>query len=332
MEISVKGAVMLKTKITEMLGIKYPIICGGMQWVSDARLVAAVGDAGGIGMITAGNYSSMEELRDEIRKVKEVSKKPFGVNITFMPSLRVIDREGQIDTAIEEGATAIETSGKITEEHVRRIKGGNVKHIHKVARVKDARKVERLGVDAVAIVGFECGGAPPMDDITTFIQVPLVVDAVSVPVLAGGGIGDARGFVAALALGAEGVVVGTRFMITKESLVHRNIKDAMVEARETDTVPVLRSMRFMERAFKNEAALKIVELESRGAGMDELIPLVAGEKVKECWEKGDINSVVLACGQIIGLIGGVPSVEEVIDNMVRGAEATLKRLDKMVAD
>jgi len=322
---------MLKTKITEMLGIKYPIICGGMQWVSDARLVAAVGEAGGVGMLTAGNYSSKEELRDEIRKVKKASNKPFGVNVTFMPSLRVIDREGQIDTAIEEGATVIETSGRITEEQAQRIKNGGVKHIHKVARLRDARTAERLGADAVTIVGFECGGAPPMDDITTFIQVPLVADAVSIPVLAGGGIGDGRGLAAALALGAEGVVVGTRFMITRESLVHQNIKDAMVKARETDTVLVLRSLRSMERVLKNTVAQKVLEIESRGGGLEELVSLIAGRRVEESLEKGDIDSAILPCGQIIGLIDKVPSVKEVIDDMVRGAEETLKRLNRMVA-
>ncbi len=322
---------MLRTKITEMLGIKYPIICGGMQWVSDARLVAAVGEAGGIGMLTAGNYSSKEELRAEIRKVKKASNKPFGVNVTFMPSLRVIDREGQIDTAIEEGATVIETSGKITEEQAQRIKKGKVKHIHKVARLRDARTAERLGVDAVTIVGFECGGAPPMDDITTFIQVPLVVNAVSLPVLAGGGIGDGRGLAAALALGAEGVVVGTRFMITRESLVHQNIKDAMVKAQETDTVLVLRSLRSMERVLKNTVAQKVLEIENRGGGLEELVSLIAGRRIEESLEKGDIDSAILPCGQIIGLIDKVPSVKEVIDDMVRGAEETLKRLNRMVA-
>ena len=321
---------MFNTKITEMLGIEYPIICGGMQWVSDAKLVAAVGNAGGMGMLAAGNFASREELADEIQKIKQYSDRPFGVNVTFMPSLRIIDREGLIDTAIEGGASAIETSGKITAEHVQRIKGGKVKHIHKVARVRDARTAERLGVDAVAIVGFECGGAPPMDDITTFIQVPLVVDAVNVPVLAGGGIADARGFAAALALGAEGVVIGTRFMIAKESLVHQNIKDAVVKAREIDTVPVLRSLLSMERVYKNEVAQKILEMESRGTTLEELISLISGDKVKQSWEKGDINSAILPCGQVIGLINEVPTVKEVIDDMVSGAGEILKRLGKMV--
>ncbi|OIP26025.1 MAG: nitronate monooxygenase [Chloroflexi bacterium CG_4_10_14_0_8_um_filter_46_9] len=321
---------MFKTRITEMLGIEYPIICGGMQYVSNAELVAAVSNAGGMGILAVGNFGSKEELRDEIRKIKTLTDKPFGVNVTFMPTLRIIDREGLIDTAIEEGASAIETSGRITEAHVQRIKKGKVKHIHKVARLRDARTAERLGVDAVAIVGFECGGAPPMDEITTFIQVPLVADAVNLPVIAGGGIGDARGFVAALALGADGVVMGTRFMITKESLVHQNVKDAVIRAKETDTVPVLRSLRSMERVFKNEVARKVIEMENRGATLDELVPLISGDKVRASWEKGDINSAILPCGQVIGLINEVPTVKEVIDDMVSGAEDILNRLTRMI--
>jgi len=321
---------MFKTRITEMLGIEYPIICGGMQYVSNAELVAAVSNAGGMGILAVGNFGSKEELRDEIRKIKTLTDKPFGVNVTFMPTLRIIDREGLIDTAIEEGASAIETSGRITEAHVQRIKKGKVKHIHKVARLRDARTAERLGVDAVAIVGFECGGAPPMDEITTFIQVPLVADAVNLPVIAGGGIGDARGFVAALALGADGVVMGTRFMITKESLVHQNVKDAVIRAKETDTVPVLRSLRSMERVFKNEVARKVIEMENRGATLDELVPLISGDKVRASWENGDINSAILPCGQVIGLINEVPTVKEVIDDMVSGAEDILNRLTRMI--
>lgn len=321
---------MFNTRITEMLGIEYPIICGGMQYVSNAELVAAVSNAGGMGILAAGNFGSKEELRDEIRKIKALTDKPFGVNVTFMPVLQFVDREGMMDTAIEEGVSAFETSGRITEEHVQRIKKANVKHIHKVARLRDARTAERLGVDAVTVVGFECGGAPPMDDITTFIQVPLVVDAVGVPVIAGGGIGDARGFVAALALGAEGVVMGTRFMATRESLIHSNAKEAMVNAKETDTMCVLRSLGSMERVFRNEVSEEVIEMEKKGATLEELIPLITGKKVREAFETGNLHTGILPCGQITGLINEIPSVKEVIDDMVSGAGEILKRLSKMV--
>jgi nitronate monooxygenase len=317
---------MFKTRITELLGIKYPIICGGMQWVSNAELAAAVSNAGGMGILAAGNVPSKEELRDEIRKTKNLTDKPFGLNVTFMPALRVVDREGLIDTAVEEGVSAFETSGRITAEHVQRIKIGNVKHIHKVARLRDAVTAERLGVDAVTVVGFECGGAPPMDDTTTFIIVPLVVDAISIPVLAGGGIGDARGLLAALALGAEGVVMGTRFMATRESLVHQNIKEAMIKARETDTETVMRSLRSMERVLRNEVAQKVIDMEEKGATLEELIPFISGEKARKGWEEGDLNSGILPCGQITGLINEVTSVEEVIDGIADGARDILARI------
>jgi nitronate monooxygenase len=321
---------MLKTRITEMLGIEYPIICGGMQYVSNAELVAAVSNAGGMGMLAVGNFGSKGELRDEIRKIKTLTDKPFGVNVTFMPVLEFVDREGMMDTAIEEGVSAFETSGRISEEHVQRIKRGNAKHIHKVARVRDARTAERLGVDAVAIVGFECGGAPPMDDITTFIQVPLVVNAINVPVIAGGGIGDARGLVAALALGAEGVVMGTHFMATRESLIHSNAKEAMVNAKETDTICVMRSLGTMERVFKNEVSKQVVEMEKKGATLEELVPLITGKKVREAFETGNLHTGILPCGQITGLINEVATVKEVIDDMVSGADDILNRLTRMI--
>lgn len=317
---------MFKTRVTEMLAIDYPIIVGGMQWVSNAELVAAVGNAGGMSMLAAGNFPSREELRDEIRKVKDLSDKPFGVNVTFMPTLRAVDRESLIDVAIEEGVRAFETSGRIAPEHVQRIKKGGARHIHKVARIRDAKTAERLGVDAVAIVGFECGGAPPMDDITTFVQIPLAVDAVSIPVIAGGGIGDARGFVAALALGAEGVVMGTRFMATKESLVHQNVKQTIIQAKETDTIPVLRSLRSMERVLKNEVAAKLIEMENKGATLEELIPLISGEKAREGWEKGDLTTGILPCGQVVGLINQVLSVKEVVEGIINGAKDILDRM------
>lgn len=317
---------MFKTRVTEMLAIDYPIIVGGMQWVSNAELVAAVGNAGGMSMLAAGNFPSREELRDEIRKVKDLSDKPFGVNVTFMPTLLAVDRESLIDVAIEEGVRAFETSGRIALEHVQRIKKGGARHIHKVARIRDAKTAERLGVDAVAIVGFECGGAPPMDDITTFVQIPLAVDAVSVPVIAGGGIGDARGFVAALALGAEGVVMGTRFMATKESLVHQNVKQTIIQAKETDTIPVLRSLRSMERVLKNEVAAKLIEMENKGATLEELIPLISGEKAREGWEKGDLTTGILPCGQVVGLINQVLSVKEVVEGIINGAKDILDRM------
>ena len=323
---------MFRTRITEMLEIEYPIICGGMMWISDAKLVAAVSEAGGMGILASMMFPTKETLKEEIHKVKELTDKPFGVNINLFPALRPADNPELIDVCIEEEVKAIETSGRSPKEYVDQIRGGGVKLIHKCARVKDVISVSNLGVDAVAIVGFECGGAPPMDDITTLIQVPLAVDAVkgNMPVLAGGGIGDARGFVAALSLGAEGVVMGTRFLATHECLAHPNIKEALIKAKETDTIPLLRSIKSMERVFKNETAEKVAELERKGAGIEELIPLIAGENVLEAFNTGNVKTGIISCGEVVGLIDGVVSVKEVIEEIIDGAKDIVERLYPLI--
>lgn len=317
---------MFKTKITEMLGIEYPIIEGGMVRVGTGELAAAVSNAGGLGMISSHDYPSREQLRDEIRKTRSLTDKPFGINIGFWPALVDLDRGGLIDTAIEEGIKVIETSGRIGEDDVKGIRKGNVIHIHKVARLRDARTAERLGADAVAIVGYECGGGAPLEEITTMIQVPQAVDAVKIPVLAGGGIGDARGFVAALALGAAGVVIGTRFMLTQESMVHQSLKETLVKAQASDTVLIQRSIRIGERVIKNERAEKVLAMEEKGATLEELLPLLAGgEAARRAWAEGDFNTII-PCGQVIGLIHDIPTVKEMVDNIIKGAREIIGRL------
>jgi len=309
-----------------MLGIDYPIICGGMMWVSDEKLTAAVSDAGGMGILASMIFPTKEKLREAIHRVKKLTDKPFGVNINLFPTMRPANNPELIDVCIEEDVRAIETSGRSPEEYVDQIKEGDIKLIHKCARVRDAKTAERLGADAVTIVGFECGGAPPMDDITTFIQVPLVVDAVNIPVLAAGGIGDARGFVAALALGADGVVMGTRFLATRECSAHPKIKEALINAKETDTIPVLRSIKSMERVLKNKTSERVAELEKEGAGLEDLIPLIAGENVLEAFSTGNVETGLISCGEVVGLIKKVMSVKEVIDSIINGAKEIVERL------
>ena len=322
---------MFKTQVTEMLGIEYPLIEGGMVRVGTGELAAAVSNAGGLGMISSHDYPSREQLRDEIRRVRSLTDKPFGINIGFWPALIKVDRGELIDTTIEEGVRVFETSGHITEDDVKRIRQGNVIHIHKVARLRDARTAERLGVDIVTIVGYECGGGSPMEEITTMIQVPQVVDAVKIPVLAGGGIGDARGFVAALALGAAGVVIGTRFMLTQESMVHQRLKETMVEAQASDTVLIQRSIRIGERVIKNERAEKVLALEERGATLEELLPLlVGGEEARRAWTEGDHNTI-FPCGQVVGLIHDIPTVKEVVDSIIKGASEIIGRVSSLAA-
>jgi len=201
--------------------------------------------------------------------------------------------------------------------------------IHKVARIKDAKKAEGLGADIVGIIGYECGGAPPMDETTTLIQVPLAADELNVPVLAGGGIGDGRGLVAALALGASGVIMGTAFMATEECQIHPNIKEAIVRAQATDTIPLLRSIRSMERVLKTSLAMRVYEMEQKGASFEELIPLIAGEKSLTAWQGGEVEEGLIPLGQVVGLISRVKTVKELIDGIVQEAEAVVRRLGSL---
>jgi len=322
---------LFKTRITEMLGIEYPILEGGMVRVGTGKLAAAVSNAGGLGMISSHDYPSREELRDEIRKTRSLTDKPFGINVGFWPTLYNLDLRELIDTAIEEGIKVFETSGHIVEDDVKRIRKDNVIHIHKVARLRDAKTAERLGADAVTIVGYECGGGAPLEEITTLIQVPQVVDAVKIPVLAGGGVSDARGFVTALALGAVGVVIGTRFMLTQESMVHQSIKETLLKAKASDTLLVQRSIRIGERVIKNERAEKVLAMEEKGATLEELLPFIAGgEQARQAWAEGDFDTL-LPCGQVVGLIHDIPTVKEVIDNIIGDARGIIGRLSSLAA-
>jgi len=317
---------MFQTRVTEMLGIKYPIILGGMMWAGTAELAAAVSNAGGLGIIASGNFPSPSEMRAEIRRLKSLTDKPFGVNVSVTPTFRAVDRQALVDTAIEEGATAIETAGPNADQITGNIKESKTKWIHKCAQVRNATTAERWGADMVTVVGYECGGAPPLNEVTTFILVPLVVDALEVPVLAGGGVGDARGFVAALALGAEGVVMGSRFVATKECVAHQKIKEAIVKARETDTLLVQRSLGTMERVLRNELSETVVAMEGRGATLEELREFIGGERTARAWQVGDTDMGMLACGQIAGQIREIVSVKELIDGIIQGAVAIHERL------
>jgi len=317
---------MLKTRITEMLGIQYPIIQGTMLWLSGADLTAAVSNAGGLGLMASMNFNNKEELKEEIRKTKSLTDKPFGVNINLFPTSRPVNNEEFIEVIAEEGVGVVETSGRSPEPYMELFKKSNIKVIHKVPSVRFAQKAEKIGVDAVAVVGFECGGAPGMDNVTTFVLIPRAAESVKIPVIAGGGIADARGLVAALSLGAEAVIMGTRFMATKECWAHSNVKEWMLKAEETDTMMILQSLRQARRVMKTDKAQKVLEMEGKGASLEELLTVVGGELGKKVLTTGDLNSGILACGQVAGLIHGILSVKEVIDETVNGAGKILERL------
>jgi nitronate monooxygenase len=322
---------MFKTRVTELFGIKYPIIQGGMQWVARAELAAAVSNAGGLGILSALTFPTPEELAAEIRKARGLTDKPFGVNVTFLPTLRPVNIDGYIDVIIEEGVKIVETAGRNPEPYMERFKSAGIKVIHKCTAVRFARTAERVGCDVVSIDGFECAGHPGEEDITSLILIPLTVDAVKIPVVASGGFGDARGFVAALALGAEGVNMGTRFMATQEAPVHPKVKELLVLSSERDTMLILRSLRNTARVFRNPVAEKVAEMEKNGASIEELAPLISGQAGKEVLETGETDRGILTCGQVIGLIRDIPTVKELIENIISEAKEIIeKRLYKLI--
>ena len=320
---------MFKTRITEMFGIEYPIIQGALQWLSRAELVTAVSNAGGLGIIAALTFPTAEELREEIKKTKSMTDKPFAVNITLLPTIRPVDYEAYINVAIGEGVNIIETAGRSPAPYMKRLKNAGVKIMHKVARVKDVKTAERLGMDAVTIVGFEAAGHPGMDEVTSLILIPISVDAVKIPVIAGGGISDARGFMAALALGAEGVVMGTRFMVSKECNLHPKIKEWLLSAKETDTLMIERSIKNAARVMKTDSAQKVLAMEEKGATLEELMPMISGLRGKQALDAGDVNTGVIACGQAVGLIHDIPSVRGIIKGIIDEARLIGQQLYKM---
>ena len=297
-----------------------------MSWLSRAELAAAVSDAGGLGILISANFTTKEELRDEIRKAKSLTDKPLGVNISLGPSIRPISTEEYIDVVIDEGIPIVETSGRSPEPYMKQLKQGKVTVIHKApGGVRYAETAELIGCDAVSIIGYECGGHPGPDDTGSLVLVRATVEAVKIPVIAGGGFADAQGFVAALALGADGVLMGTRFMATKECPGHPAFKEWLLSAKETDTLITQRSIRVPARNLRSEPALKVLEMESQGATLEELLTITRGENEQRVYFEGNLNAGLAQCGQVIGLIHDIPTVKEVIDGIIQGAEEIIKR-------
>ena len=321
---------MFQTRITEMFGIRYPIICGGMFWVGRAELVAAVANAGGLGFMVGATFGEdLDALRAEIRKARDLTDGPIGLNINLFPAVRRQPIEEWVQIAVEEKIPVVETSGRSPEGIVQTLHEGGVKILHKVAGVRYARTVERLGCDAVCIVGYECGGHPGLDMVTSLILVPLCVDAVNIPVVAGGGFADGRGLAAALALGADAVLMGTRFMATQECRAHPAWKEYLVKATESDTAYVMRSIGNSLRVAKNALTDKVLEMEARGTTIEELIPVISGHP-NAAFEKGQMEDTFASVGQAVGLIHDVPTVKELLERMVEQAIQVRERLDRAI--
>ena len=317
----------MKTRITELLNIQYPIIQGGMQWVGRAELASAVSNAGGLGILTALTQPTPEALGEEIVRCRSMTDKPFGVNITILPAITPPPYEEYARVVIENDVKIVETAGRSPEQFIPAFKEAGIKIIHKCTSVRHAIKAEKVGCDAVSVDGFECAGHPGEDDVTNLILLPAAFAKLSIPMVASGGIGNGRQMAAAMSLGAEGVNMGTRFVATKEAPVHENMKRAMVDASETDTTLMFRTLRNTARVFRNDIAEQVVDIEARPGDTDfsELQPLVAGTRGRErCIEAGDIDDGIWTAGQVIGLISDIPSCEELISRMVAEAKATLQ--------
>ncbi len=317
---------MLKTRVTEILGIEYPIIAGPMGYLSRAELVSAVSNAGGLGILVSTTHPTPKELREEIKKTKSMTDKPFAVNVTLLPTARPVNYEDYFTAAIEEGVSIIETSGRSPEPYMKLLKDAGVKVMHRATRVRDMRTVERVGVDIATIDGFPAAGHPGMDDVATIVLVPIAVDAVKIPVVAAGGIGDARGFVAALALGAEGVLMGTRFLASKECDINPKVKEWLLELGEMDTMLIQRSIKNAQRVVRTEHTQKILEMEEKGATLEELLPLLSGQRGKSAYVTGDVSNATMTVGQVVGLIHDIPSVKEIIEGIISEAKPIVQRL------
>ncbi len=321
---------MFKTRVTEMFGIKYPIICGGMLWVTQAELAAAVSNAGGLGVITSANLFNAEGLRKEILKLRELTDKPFAVNLSLNPTLRKTPNDEFVQVIVEEHVKIAEVSGaRSPAEVIPALHAGEVKVMAKATTIRHALNGERSGADAMVILGIENGGNVGMEDVSTMVIVPKAVDVLKIPVIAAGGIADARGFVAALALGAEAVLMGTRFVATRESPAHPKYKDWILRTEEYQTTLAQRSIKNTHRTLINLAVQKTLELEARGASIGELAGWISGFSYRKGVLDGELNAGMAYCGQIAGIIHDIPTVKEVIDRMVDGAEEIQERLTRV---
>jgi NADH:quinone reductase (non-electrogenic) len=311
----------MKTRITELLGIQHPIIQGGMHFVGLAELAAAVSNAGGLGIITGLTQGTPEKLAKEIARCQGMTDKPIGVNITFLPSLTPPDYPGLFQVIIDAGITVVETAGNNPAQWLPMLKDAGIKVIHKCTAVRHALKAQAIGCDAVSVDGFECGGHPGEDDIPNFILLPRAADELSIPFVASGGMADGRSLVAALALGAEGINMGTRFIATREAPVHDNVKQAIVAASELDTRLVMRPLRNTERVLTNPAVERLLEKEKAlGAALkfEDIIEEVAGVYPR-IMQQGDLDAGAWSCGMVAGLIHDIPTVQELIDNIMAEA-------------
>jgi nitronate monooxygenase len=322
----------VKTRFTELFGVEHPIVQGGMQWVGRAELVAAVAESGCLGFLTALTQPSPEALAEEIRRTRELTDRPFGVNLTILPAIDPPPYEEYRQAIIESGVGVVETAGSDPRDHIPDFHAAGVKVLHKTTSIRHALSAQRGGVDAISIDGFECAGHPGEDDIPGLVLIPAAVAALQLPIVASGGFADGRGLVAALALGAEGISMGTRFLCTVEAPVHEEVKRRIVEAGERDTRLIFRTLGNTARVARNEVSEEVVEIEARGdAEFADIRHLVAGARGRGVFETGDLDAGVWSVGLVQGLIDDVPTVDDLVRTIVAEAEGLISgRLSRLV--
>ncbi|HZZ45783.1 MAG TPA: nitronate monooxygenase family protein [Pseudonocardia sp.] len=314
----------MRTRFTELFEVEHPVVQGGMQWVGRAPLVAAVANAGGLGFITALTQPTPDDLRAEIRRCRELTDRPFGVNLTILPAITPPPYAEYRQAIIDEGVPFVETAGSNPVEHLTHFHEHGIKVIHKCTSVRHGIKAQSLGVDALSIDGFECAGHPGEDDTPGLVLLPAAADAIDVPFIASGGFADGRGLVAALALGADGINMGTRFMATVESGIHQNVKERLVEAGERDTQLIFRQLRNTARVADNAISREVVARLNDGGDFDQIRDLVAGTRGVKVFESGDLDAGIWSAGMVQGLIRDIPTCAELISRIVRDAEEIIR--------
>ena len=321
---------MIKTRITKMLGIEYPLVAGTMMNITTPEFVAACSNAGGLGILASAIYRKPEELREALQILKPLTNKPFAVNVNLFPMLMPIKQERHIQVMIDEGVQIVETSGhQAPEKYIPMFKDAGITWIHKCAGVRYAEKAQKLGADIVTVVSWENGGATGMYDIGGMVLTPATVEALNIPVIAGGGIVDGRGLVAALSLGAEAVIMGSRILLTKECPIHDNLKQSLLNASIYDTAIVMKTVRATHRVWNNKAAKHVLELEESKSDQSEIFSAAAGAKAKQMYDEGNIDVGVISIGQGMGLVKDIPTVKELFDRIIKQAEEIIKQLSNL---
>ncbi|AGT95388.1 oxidoreductase [Rhodococcus erythropolis CCM2595] len=314
---------MLTTAFTETFGVRHPIVQGGMQWVGRAELVAAVANAGALGMLTALTQPTPDDLAREISRTRELTDQPFGVNLTILPTITPPPYDEYRNVIIDCGVKVVETAGSSPAPHLPHFHAAGIKVLHKCTSVRHAVKAQALGVDGISIDGFECAGHPGEDDVPGLVLIAAAAERISIPMIASGGFADGRGLVAALALGADGINMGTRFMCTEESPIHRNIKEAIVAASEVDTELIFRSLRNTARVARNSISQEVVEILSSGGKFEDVRHLVAGARGRAVFDRGDPEAGIWTAGTVQGLIHDIPTVGELVERIVTETEALI---------